>query len=292
MSIDVPNYRIIERLGTGQGGSTLYKAKAITAGTFYTIKHIKVQSPEANGLVDQMKNEHACGSALDHPVLRKTYELRYVRRRLSLKAAMLFMEYVDGETLSECNSRLSLSQIISILERTAEGLSAMHEGGFVHADLKPGNILVQPDLNVKLIDFGQSSPINEAKPRVQGTIDYIAPEQATRQALDARTDVFSLGASLHRILTGKPVVTEMNQKVDIHSMGRVGMRVSENLTRNLDEFPTVVTKLIQDCCQRDPAKRPKDMVEFIERCRMARMIISKRQGPEEVVTNGEPEAED
>jgi serine/threonine-protein kinase len=275
MSIDVPNYRILDRLGTGQG-STLYKAMAITTGKLYAIKYVKVNTPEAMRLVDQMRDEHACGSALDHPTLRKTYEVRYVKQRLRLKAAMLFMEFVDGVTLSDCGPKMNLLQLLRIIEKVGVGLEAMHRGGFVHADLKPGNILVMANREVKLIDFGQSSPINQAKKRVQGTIDYMAPEQAARQVLDARTDVFGLGATLHRVLTGKPVATELNQRVDIHSLGRVGVRVEDNLPPSLEGLPPVVTTLINDSCASDPAQRPRNMREMIDRCRMAQLFLARR----------------
>lgn len=276
MSIDVPNYRILDCLGTGQG-STLYKAMALATGKLYAIKYVKVQTPEAMRLVEQMRDEHACGSALDHPALRKTFELRYVKQRLRLKAAMLFMEFVDGVTLSDCGPKMSISQLLRIIEKVGEGLDAMHRGGFVHADLKPGNIMVLPNREVKLIDFGQSSPLSQAKKRVQGTIDYMAPEQAARQVLDARTDVFGLGATLHRVLTGKPVATEMNQRVDIHSLGRVGVRVDDNRPPSLEGLPPVVTTLINDSCATDPAKRPRNMREMIDRCRMAQLILAKKR---------------
>jgi serine/threonine protein kinase len=275
MSIDIPNYRVVDTLGTGQG-STLYRAIAVATGQEYTIKYVKVQTPEDNRLVEQMKDEHACGSVLDHPTLRKTFELRLVKQRFRLKSAMLFMEFVDGVTLSDCGERLGLQQLLRVIEKAGEGLDAMHRGGFVHADLKPGNILILPNREVKLIDFGQSSPINKAKKRVQGTIDYMAPEQAARQVLDARTDVFGLGATLHRVLTGKPVATEMNQRVDIHSLGRVGVRLEDNLPPSLDDLPVVVRKLITDSCAQEPAGRPKSMREMIDRCRMAQIILARR----------------
>ena len=276
MSIDVPNFRIMAQLGSGQG-STLHRALNITTGAVYTIKHVKVAKPEDMRLVDQMKDEHACGSALDHPVLRKTHELRYVRRRLRLKAALLFMEFVEGRSLSECGLELPMEHLLRTIERTAEGLAAMHKGGFVHADLKPGNILLTPEDEVKLIDFGQSSPINQAKSRIQGTIDYMAPEQAARKTLDARTDVFGLGATLHRVLTGKPVATDMNQRVDLHSLGRVGMRASENEQPSLEELPPVVRRLIYDFCADSPDDRPKDMAEVADRCKMAYETLARNK---------------
>ncbi len=281
MSIDVPNYRILDQLGTGQGGSVLYKAMAIKTGQLYTIKYIKVQRPEDNGLIEQMKDEHACGSAMDHPVLRKTFELRQIRRRLSVKAAMLFMEYVEGVSLNVCGDKLNPLQLLRVLEKAGAGLAAMHEGGWVHADIKPGNILVQPNREVKLIDFGQSCPINQSKKRVQGTPDYIAPEQVAKAALTARTDVFCLGATLHRVLTGKPVATEMNRNVDVNSLGRLGMRVEDNAPPSLEGLPPVITTLINDSCAKDPSKRPQSMREMIERLRMAQLILAKRQETQE-----------
>jgi eukaryotic-like serine/threonine-protein kinase len=158
----------------------------------------------------------------------------------------------------------------------------------VHADLKPGNILVTSDHEVKLIDFGQASAINQPKRRVQGTIDYMAPEQAARQMLDARTDVFGLGATLHRVFTGRPVATEMNQCLDVHSLGRIGVRVEDNAAAALDSLPPVLSKLIDDCCAKEPVRRPRDMREFIERCRIVRVVLAKQQETEEAIAENRP----
>lgn len=263
------------KLGTG-ADSTIYQAKALKTGVVYAIKHVKVHSPESHKTIDLMKDEHECGSAMDHPYLRKTFELRLVKRRLTLKSAMLFMEYVEGKSFSEIATSLSVLQSLYLFEKVAEGLAEMHRVGFVHADLKPGNILVMSDQNIKLIDFGQSSRMNQTKPRVQGTIDYMAPEQSNKGRLDARTDVFGLGATFHKVLTGKPIATQMNQSVDVHSLGRLGVRKEDNEQPSLEELPGVVAKLIVDCCQHDKDRRPKDMNDFISRCRMARLILAKR----------------
>lgn len=276
MSIDLPNYRVLEQIGTG-AGSMLYKAAAAGTGELYTIKYVKRISDDSDKLIQQMRDEHACGGSLEHPVLRKTHEMRFTRKGLAKTGALLFMEYVDGVTLHEWSKDRSLIELLDLFEKVAEGLDAMHKGGFVHADLKPGNILITHDGLVKLIDFGQSSPINKAKERVQGTIDYMAPEQGARKKLDARTDVFGLGATLHRLLTGRPVATEMNQRVDLHSLGRVGVRIDENQQPTMEELPAVIAKLINDCCADEPGRRPQNMQAFIERLEMARLILIRRQ---------------
>jgi len=202
MAIDIPNYRIVEKLGVG-AQSRLYRARCMRTGKDYTVKIIKIAKPEDASFVELLKAEHAIGTAVDHPVIRKVYELRIMRQRLRVRGAILFMEYVDGIAMSEKDFQRPLVDVVRLFIPVAEGLSAMHQQGFVHADLKPNNILVAEDDQVKLIDLCQSCKIREAKPRIQGTIDYIAPEQVTRGVLDERTDVFGLGAALHRRRNGQ-----------------------------------------------------------------------------------------
>ncbi len=279
MSVDIPNYRIIEKLGEG-AQSQLYRARCMRNGKDYTVKIVKVTKPEDTSYVDLLRAEHAIGSTVDHPVIRKVYEYRIMRQRLRLRGGILFMEYVDGLPMSDKGFHRPFDEILRLFGKAAEGLHAMHMSGYVHADLKPNNILVTNEGAVKLIDLGQSSKIHEAKTRIQGTIDYIAPEQVQRGILDQRTDVFGLGAAMHRVVTGKPVATEMNQTISLHSQSLVGTRLSQIRQTTTENLPACVARLIDDCCQYDPARRLRDMPAFIERLRLARTILAKQaQGP-------------
>jgi serine/threonine-protein kinase len=132
---------------------------------------------------------------------------------------------------------------------------------------------------VKLIDFGQSAPIHQAKPRIQGTIDYIAPEQVQRATLDQRTDVFGLGAALHRVVTGRPIPTEMNQTVSLNSQSLVGKRIAQTRPAPLPELPNCVARLMDDCCQSKPQDRLPDMPALIERLELARTILARHSAP-------------
>jgi len=281
MSIDLPNYRILGKLGTG-ANSTLLLAQSMRTGARYAVKVVKVHEPEDAKFLEQLRDEHTAASALDHPVLRKTYEIRYVRRRLRIKAAYLFMEYVEGISLKDPKYSGSLPVLLGHFRIVAEGLLAMHRAGYVHADLKPGNILITPDGRVKLIDLGQACRINTAKPRVQGTIDYIAPEQVSLGRLDARTDVFGLGATLFKVLTGQAIPTDMNQNVHLHTLDLLGRRATEPSSSLGTELAKPIELFIEDCCQKEPAKRLRDMKEVMDRLEMARMILVKRQ----ILTNG------
>ena len=282
MSIDIPNYRILAKLGNG-AASTLFKVRCTRTGALYTVKNVKIHTPEDQKFIEQLKAEYATGSQLDHPAIRKVHELRYVRRRLRIKAAMLFMEYVDGTPMNDPEFFRPMTQLLRLFILAAEGLDAMHQAGFVHADLKPGNILVTSDEKVKLIDFGQSCPIYTSKSRVQGTMDYMAPQQVALNVLDRRTDVFALAASLHRIITGRPIATEMNQNITLHSQALLGKRVELAQPTNV-EVPTVVAKLIETCCEKDPAKRLPDMRSFIERTEIAITVLERLPAPERATT--------
>jgi len=275
MPLDIPNYRVLEKIGVG-AESSIYRARCMRTGKDYALKLVKVSKPEDTSFVELLRAEHVIGSSVDHPVIRKVFELRILRRRLRLRGAILFMEYVDGTPMSDKSFKQPLDELLRLFSEVATGLHAMHRAGWVHADLKPNNMLVTPDGAVKLIDLGQSSRIHEAKARIQGTIDYIAPEQVQRGVLDARTDVFGLGAALHRVVTGKPVLTEMNQTVSVYSQGLVGKRVSQIREPATRDLPPAVARLIDDCCQGSPEDRITDMPSLIERLHLARTILAKQ----------------
>jgi len=277
VSIDIPNFRVLSKLGDG-AGSSIYLVRDVRSGARYAVKNVKVHSPEDMKLVDQLKDEYETGRLLDHPVIRKVFDLRYVRRRLRVKSAMLFMEYVDGVPMNSPDFSRSIPDLLQLFLRAAEGLTAMHRAGFVHADLKPGNLLVTPTEDLKLIDLGQSSPLNQPKSRIQGTIDYIAPEQANLEKLDQRTDVFGLGATLYKVLTGKSIPTDMNQTVSHISTRWLGKRVDErNEEFTAGPMPTPVERFIDACCQKEPARRLPDMRAVSERLELARTILLRHE---------------
>ncbi len=268
----------------GEGAETkIYRARCMRTGKDYAVKIIKVIRPEHTGFIELLRSELAIGSSIDHPIVRKVYELRILRQRLRVRGAILFMEYVPGIPMSAIEFHRPLPELLTLFKVVAEGLYEIHRAGYVHADLKPNNIMVTPEDEIKLIDLGQSSKIHEAKVKIQGTIDYMAPEQAQRGILDERTDVFGLGAALHRVVTGKAVLTEMNQNLDIHSQGLVGKRVSQIQQPTMEDLPLSIARLINDCCQTDPVNRIRDMPSLIERIKLVQTVIERQVAQGDII---------
>jgi serine/threonine-protein kinase len=186
----------------------------------------------------------------------------------------LIMEYVDGERLEDHRPE-DLRRVVEIFRLIAEGLHALHLTGFAHADIKPNNILLTRD-GLKIIDFGQSCPLGHTKQRVQGTPDYIAPEQDHRTAIDQRTDVFNLGASMYWVVTGKWFKTLMQvaptaaKKVTIDSE-----RGSEPAHELNPEVPLPLSKLIQECCATAMQQRPRDMRDVLSRLEVVDHMLAR-----------------
>jgi len=133
---------------------------------------------------------------------------------------------------------------------------------------------------VKIIDFGQTCPIGHRKQRIQGTPDYMAPEQVKRGVLDQRRDVFNLGASMYWVLTGQNYPTTMS-KSDSPSEIKLALTSTDVPTPEQvnSECPAALSRLVMDCCHRDRAKRPYDMGEVIRRLDVARHHLTRKQAP-------------
>jgi serine/threonine-protein kinase len=152
----------------------------------------------------------------------------------------------------------------------------MNATGWVHADLKPNNIVVADDGAIKIIDLGQSCPVGKIKQRIQGTPDYIAPEQVQRQPLDARTDVYNLGATIYWTLTGAAIPTAMPKKGVATLKDDMSVRAPEKLN---PQVPPALSKLVLDCIEVLPNRRPENMNVVASRLDMVRRALNRGHSP-------------
>jgi len=199
-------YHVLERLGTG-ALSTIYAVKD-KAGHRFALKHVIPQTEKHLRFVEQLQNEFEVSRHFRHPGLRKCIDLKLNKRMFigGIKEAALIMELVNGTPIDQEHPG-ALRQVADCFVRTGQALSALHHLRLVHCDLKPSNILRAKSGEVKIIDFGQTCPLRTVKQRVQGTPDFIAPEQVKCKPVGFYTDVFNFGATLYWALTDRRVPT-------------------------------------------------------------------------------------
>lgn len=271
----LPGYEILSPLGRGAGAAITLALDTATRRQV-AIKHVVARTPEDERFIVQAETEFRVASQLDHPCLRKCYDIVRVRKWLKTRELFLIMEYVDGERLEDqCPERLE--EIVRVFMEVAEGLHAMHLAGFVHADIKPNNILVTGDGEIKIIDFGQSCSIGHRKTRLQGTPDYMAPEQVQRQRLDHRTDIFNLGASLYWVVTGKWFKTMISAAPAAAKKIEIDSRRGSDAPHELNSLiPISLSKLIMECCENSPEARPQDMRKVASRLEVVLHLLDRR----------------
>lgn len=266
---ELDDYEIMQCLGYG-ARSTIYAVNEKKSGQVYALKRVIRKGPEDDRFLEQAEQEYAIASQFDHPALRKC--IRMIRRRKLLKTTELFllMELVDGTSL-DIHRPSSLIKLIQIFIQVAQGLSMVHRLGYVHADIKPNNILVNEKLAVKIIDFGQSCSIGTVKTRIQGTPDYIAPEQVGRGPLTPATDVFNFGATMYWCVTDHHIPTLIPKKKDNPTQPPRELKPPHEINPNI---PMPLSRLILDCVQKYPSHRPADFSTVIPRLELAMSVTS------------------
>ncbi len=258
---DSDQFTIVRRLGIG-ARTVIYLATDRNNDQAVALKRAVYERPEDSRIFEQIQTEYKVARHIDHPYIRKCHQLIKKRNILRARELLLSMELFDGRPLEDSPS-LSLVDVLLVFRMVATGLNAMHQKGFVHCDIKPNNILIGANGAIKIIDLGQSCKIGTVKPRIQGTPDYIAPEQVRRQRLDQRTDIFNLGATMYWAFTGRNVPTLIPKKTN-----RVAVVVAKNFPAPHEfhkRIPFGVSKLITDCIKDEPVERPANMTYVISR---------------------------
>ncbi len=264
-SINIDGFRIVRRIGTG-ARTTIYLATDEATGQTVALKRAVLEREGDARIFEQIKVEYKVARRIDHPYIRKCHRLIKQRKLLKTRELLLSMEIFYGKSLEE-SPGLSLGDILLVFRMIATGINAMHEVGFVHCDIKPNNILISSKGALKIIDLGQSCRIGAIKARIQGTPDYIAPEQVQRKHLSHRTDIFNLGATMYWALTGKNIPTLIPRKVSVALAARhaESFQTPHQIYRKI---PQPVSQLVMDCIQQKPADRPANMSEIIARLDM------------------------
>lgn len=252
-------YEILAPLGAG-GMGEVYRARDTRLGRHVAIK---VLPPAASGDAtsrERFEREARMASALSHPNICPLFDVGEQDGQ-----SYLVMECLQGQTLAIWlqDGPLAIDRALAIAAQAADGLAHAHAAGVIHRDLKPGNVMVLPDGNVKILDFGLARKVaNEtdvttmnltAPGGVSGTVAYMSPEQTLGKRLDHRSDIFSLGVVLYEMLCGRRPFTGASTFAVMHSV--VGGEVPPaDVVR--PGVPPAVARFLERMMAKSPDERP------------------------------------
>ena len=270
-------YEVVDFLGEG-AGSRIFAAAHPATKQIYALKYVVPRTEKDLRFVEQLEAEYEVGRQVKHPGLRRSVEMKLSRSLFrKVTEAGLVMELFDGFSM-ERRLPPGLNHLVDVFIKTADALGALHALGYVHCDLKPNNILVDAARNVKVIDLGQACRIGTAKTRIQGTPDYISPEQVKLLPVTVQTDVFNLGATMYWALCGKKLPTLFNIK-----KGENSFLVDTAIPTPRDcnpEVPEQLANLVMECVRTNPARRPADMAEMSRRLEIILHVMRRQQQPD------------
>jgi serine/threonine protein kinase len=264
------DYEVVRPLGRG-AGSTILLVRDKSTGRRYALKVVRRQGPDDDIYVNQATHEWDVARMLNHPNILKALDCRVKKSWFRINGVELLMEYVDGLMLDELAS-LPVPKLVAIFRKVADAMAHMHRRGVYHGDLKPGNLMVSKSGEVKVIDFGTAWIKGEDKARVQGTPEYMAPEQGSKRVIDEKTDLYNFGATMYRMFTGEYA----NLGIPGLDNGRINRARMKSPASLVPEVPSSLSDLIMDCIEPKPQRRPSGMAEVRERLD----AIAAELGPE------------
>jgi TolB-like protein/tRNA A-37 threonylcarbamoyl transferase component Bud32 len=270
----ISHYRIIEKLGEG-GMGEVYKAEDTKLRRTVALKFLSRQALGSQDDKARFIHEAQAAAALNHPNICTIHEIDEVEGQ-----SFIAMEFVEGDSLKDIieSGPLKLEKARSISMQIAEGLNEAHRRQIVHRDIKPANVILTGDGRVKIMDFGLAkSPAtmqNTREGTTLGTTAYMSPEQGKGEAVDSRTDIWSLGVMIYEMLTGqRPFRGDYEQAV-IYSISNED---PEPVTAVRTGVPVEFESIAAKCMEKDPGERYQTAADLIADLRRLERKTGKTQ---------------
>jgi len=261
------HYRVFEKIGSG-GMGEVYRASDERLGRDVALKVLKPSLAHDRDRLRRFEQEARAAAALSHPNIVAIFDIG-----MHDGAPYIVSELLEGQTLRErlLNGRIPRRQAIDYARQIALGLVAAHEKRIVHRDLKPENLFITKDGRIKILDFGIAKLMNsefgseagEAASiasmttqtrtgSVLGTIAYMSPEQLRGKAVDHRSDIFSFGAILYEMLTGKRAFAGETQ---VDTMTAILKEDPEEMSLQGQDIPIAFDQVVRHCLEKEPENR-------------------------------------
>lgn len=255
-------YDIIEELGKGGMGS-VYRTEDKSIKEEVALKLIRPEVAADEGTIERFRNELKFARRITHRNVCKMYDLGEYEGLYYIT-----MEYVPGEDLKSMirmTGQLGLGTALRIAKQVAEGLAEAHQAGVIHRDLKPGNIMIGKDGNVRIMDFGIARSVKGKGPTgtnvMIGTPEYMSLEQVEGRDVDPRSDIYSLGIVLYEMLAGK---------VPFEAPTALGVAMKHKSDAPVDparlnsQIPAGLSRAILKCLEKSPEKRYQTVADLLK----------------------------
>jgi hypothetical protein len=257
------HYKVLEQIGTG-GMGEVYRARDERLGRDVALKLIRPSSAKDADRLRRFEQEARAAAALNHPNIVAIYDIG-----MHDGVPFIVSELLEGKTLRErlAAGPLSVREAANFGLQIAEGLTAAHDKHIVHRDLKPENLFITKQNLIKILDFGIAKlvhPDSSKTPAIEalttqtrggsvlGTVAYMSPEQLRGKAVDGRSDIFSMGAILYEMLTGRRA---FRGETDVDTITAVLRETPPEVTRERTAVPKAFEQIVNHCLEKEPEQR-------------------------------------
>jgi beta-lactam-binding protein with PASTA domain/tRNA A-37 threonylcarbamoyl transferase component Bud32 len=282
-------YEIGGVLGRG-GMAEVHRGRDLRLGREVAVKVLRHDLARDPSSQVRFRREAQAAASLNHPAIVAVYDTGEDRTP-SGATPYIVMEYVEGETLRDVirrEGRLSPERAMSLTADICAALDFSHRNGIVHRDVKPGNVMITPQGTVKVMDFGIARAVSDSAATmtstaaVIGTAQYLSPEQARGEGVDARSDVYSAGCLLYELVTGTPPFTGDSPVAVAYQHVREDPRTPSSIN---PEIPPELDAILLKAMSKNPANRYQSAAEM--RADLLRAVAGQRVEATPVMSDAE-----